>query len=407
MAGCEADRGRIRVTLPVMPAQLVGREYLNVGGGYGSAAAGTSPPGGMSVDHAGNAALSGDLTVDGAFNAAGPIAAHSATLYGGIFEGYGSGGTVPAPTVSTNGDALVQVWGYGRSASGAWILAGGASLSVDAVPAGAVIQSRFTVSTANAAGAIVEALRVDSSQNVGIGMPPVRRLDVNGTFGATGAATLGSTLAVAGAATFSSTFTHTAGWFYSSSNVGGASPSMSQGLAVGWNYTGGGGETDFFNNVDGGGVGGFNFYHWNGTTATKLVQITAAGLFGIGMTPVRTLDVSGTFGVTGAATLITGVITPKTRSVTISSDTIAVTSADFWLNVSPQSGTTDTIASITGGTAGQHLYITAVGGSDVITLTHFSGAGSFVLNTAANKTVQWYQLFHFIHNGTYWFEVAS
>ncbi len=61
------------MTLPVTPAQLVGCEHLHVGGGYGSAAAGTSPAGGMSVDHAGHAALSGDLTVDGAFSAAGLV----------------------------------------------------------------------------------------------------------------------------------------------------------------------------------------------------------------------------------------------------------------------------------------------------------------------------------------------
>jgi hypothetical protein len=156
-------------------------------------------------------------------------------------------------------------------------------------------------------------------------------------------------------------------------------------------------------------TGGMIYFKINNV---EKMRMDATGL-GIGMTPARTLDVTGTFGATGAATLgstlsvATGLITPKTRSVTIASDTFAVTSADFWLNVSPQSGTTDTIATITGGTAGQHLYITATGGSDVITLTHFSGAGSFVLNTAANKTVQWYQLFHFIHNGTYWFEVAS
>jgi hypothetical protein len=136
----------------------------------------------------------------------------------------------------------------------------------------------------------------------------------------------------------------------------------------------------------------------------QIMRMDATGL-GIGMTPVRTLDVTGTFGVTGVATLITGVNTPKVRSVTIASGTLAVTSADLWLNITPEGGADDTLDTITGGTLGQHLYITAV--SNIITLIHFSGAGSFIINTAANKTMQWYQLFHFIHNGTYWFEVAS
>jgi hypothetical protein len=49
-----------------------------------------------------------------------------------------------------------------------------------------------------------EAVQIDSSQNVGVGMTPGRKFDVTGTFGATGAATLGSTLDVTGAVTGSS-----------------------------------------------------------------------------------------------------------------------------------------------------------------------------------------------------------
>ena len=39
-----------------------------------------------------------------------------------------------------------------------------------------------------------ERARIDSSGNLGIGMTPARKLDVTGTFGATGAATFGSTI---------------------------------------------------------------------------------------------------------------------------------------------------------------------------------------------------------------------
>lgn len=61
------------MTLPAIPSQLVGRDYLAVGGGYGTVAAGTSPAGGMSVDNAGHAALNGDFTIDGALSVGGLV----------------------------------------------------------------------------------------------------------------------------------------------------------------------------------------------------------------------------------------------------------------------------------------------------------------------------------------------
>jgi len=61
------------MTLPAIPSQLVGRDYLTVGGGYGTVAAGTSPAGGMSVDNAGHAALNGDFTIDGALSVGGLV----------------------------------------------------------------------------------------------------------------------------------------------------------------------------------------------------------------------------------------------------------------------------------------------------------------------------------------------
>lgn len=54
------------MTLPNMPTPMISREYLRVGGGYGVAAEGNSPAGGLDVDNAGNLAMDGDLTVGGA-----------------------------------------------------------------------------------------------------------------------------------------------------------------------------------------------------------------------------------------------------------------------------------------------------------------------------------------------------
>lgn len=53
------------MNLPNMPADSTSREYLRVAGGYGSAATGASPAGGLDADNAGNIAADGDLTLDG------------------------------------------------------------------------------------------------------------------------------------------------------------------------------------------------------------------------------------------------------------------------------------------------------------------------------------------------------
>ncbi len=57
------------MALPSIPSGYVGREYLRVGGGYGSAAAGVSPAGGLDVDSAGHLATDGDVTIAGKLSA--------------------------------------------------------------------------------------------------------------------------------------------------------------------------------------------------------------------------------------------------------------------------------------------------------------------------------------------------
>ncbi len=90
------------MALPAMPAQLVGREYLHVGGGYASAAVGTSPAGGLSADDAGHAAMSGDLTVGGTLKVTGLV--HHWHRYVGAVSG------APLPSNPASGPS-VTVWG--------------------------------------------------------------------------------------------------------------------------------------------------------------------------------------------------------------------------------------------------------------------------------------------------------
>lgn len=79
-------------------------------------------------------------------------------------------------------------------------------------------------------------------------------------------------------------------WTYLRGNVNATKPSTSfnlGGLAIGWNYTAGGGEVDFVSNKSDGTVGGFRFQDWTtggSGTITDLVTIKGNGNVGIGTT---------------------------------------------------------------------------------------------------------------------------
>ncbi len=61
------------MTLPTLPSSINSREYLRIGGGYGSPATGSSPAGGLDVDHAGNLAADGDATIGGDLSLGGVV----------------------------------------------------------------------------------------------------------------------------------------------------------------------------------------------------------------------------------------------------------------------------------------------------------------------------------------------
>lgn len=67
-------------------------------------------------------------------------------------------------------------------------------------------------------------------------------------------------------------------WVVFLANSSGSAPSSSNsGLSIGWNKTSGEGEVDFYSHKDGGTVGGFAFYDWNGAVATEMARFGITG----------------------------------------------------------------------------------------------------------------------------------
>ncbi len=104
------------MALPVMDSDLVSREYLRIGGGYGASALGQSPAGGLDVDNGGNVATNGDVTIEGALTV-GQIAGNLSVE--GVFENWSC--WIPAremwPEGSGGGSAVGPtrtIWAWGR-----------------------------------------------------------------------------------------------------------------------------------------------------------------------------------------------------------------------------------------------------------------------------------------------------
>jgi hypothetical protein len=72
----------------------------------------------------------------------------------------------------------------------------------------------------------------------------------------------------------SSTLTISNGWFYQNTNLGGATPTCSQGLAFAWNQSNSSGENNFVDCYNGA-SGGFWFQTWNGSALTTQAKIAA------------------------------------------------------------------------------------------------------------------------------------
>jgi len=90
-------------------------------------------------------------------------------------------------------------------------------------------------------------------------------------------------------------------WTYLRGNLNGfATPTVNYGMMVGWNPSGGGGETQVLYGTSLGGSPRLDFGRWDGTTKTIDLSLNNGSL-GIGtMTPAYSLDVSGTINSTAA-----------------------------------------------------------------------------------------------------------
>jgi len=93
-----------------------------------------------------------------------------------------------------------------------------------------------------------------------------------------------------------------------------------------------------------------------------------------------TLDATGMltsfFGLTAKASLIV-----DTETKTLASDAFAITATTkVWIKVLPESGTTDNINSITGGTNGQIIILSTSGSTHTLTVKHKGASGNISLN---------------------------
>ncbi|NBU26547.1 MAG: hypothetical protein EBS39_13245, partial [Gammaproteobacteria bacterium] len=179
---------------------------------------------------------------------------------------------------------------------------------------------------------------------VGIGVAaPTALLDVNGAFRARGASTLNGSLGVDGASTFTGLLTANGGI---TTNTLAATTSVTTPL------------------VTNAGTLALSATGANIITAStngaERLRIDANGQVGIGMTPGRTLDVTGTFGVTGATTL---------AGATQVNNTLGVTGATTLSNTLTVSG-----ASQVNNTLGVTGVLTASAGVRTPSVTNPSGA---------------------------------
>lgn len=122
------------MNVPSMGSDEISREFLRIAGGYGSAATGNSPAGGLDIDNAGHVATDGDVTVGGEMAVGSDL-----TVDGQLNAGSGSetltdtAGKLKFSALEQNGATLSQVpqWD-GSTWTPATVSGGGGSGDVSA-----------------------------------------------------------------------------------------------------------------------------------------------------------------------------------------------------------------------------------------------------------------------------------
>ena len=211
----------------------------------------------LSIDDSQNATFANGLSASGTVSGAGitSLLAPYALLAGATFSG-----NISAPSIFTSGASIGLVGLYTGGASNTGYVA-----FYD--PSGT---RQGYIGYAPASGYLSL-----ESENGNLGYNVTGQLVVNGL------TTLASGLSVPGtiaATTIGASGFITSG-FLMASGQWNTSTATSQGAYIGWNYTGGGGETDFINNK-GGGAGGFSWYNTSSAAAlTQLATLNSLGAF--------------------------------------------------------------------------------------------------------------------------------
>ena len=149
------------------------------------------------------------------------------------------------------------------------------------------------------------------------------------------------------------------------------------------------------------------------SSALRIAGAAVVIISSTGASVTGTLSCSSTLTTSGVFRASSGVLIDNaTQTVTIASDSAAVSNSFVYVALDPEgAGTTDGLNTITGGTDGQHIYIKAVGASDVITVANKAGGtGQIVTGTGGNLVISSLvedTFYHFVYRSsvTTWYRV--